>query len=623
MTVRRISTGGASAIAVVVLAVAGVAPAATAQSEESTTSSSVSSTAESASDETPLEETTESAEASSTAAGEPVSPKTESGSCVDVFALGVQGTGQSSLTTPRDIDGGFLGEILGHMFTSKDSQEAQSVKAQFAREYIPYDAGWGGFGNMGTMTYRDSVSGGIKALEKRATEILDECPSTYIVPIGFSQGADVTDHFLENVGNGSSSVPAESILAGFNMGAPARREAQPIAEGGRVNVDIGADTPAIDSLEEITAPVPDGAGLTATGDHVESYGALDGRVVSFCEHGDLVCDMPADAPAARALAKLATSVTMKGDPFRALDQLSDALIMSPLDAASSAVNEDVQGETLDSVSFTPSKSISERLEEAAARDPEELSGESSGSTASTESETASESEAAMETATQPGLDVEESTETSSSALGARSSAPSVAGTAAMSGSDTLTNAGAALGKLGLLGVNAVIAIARETFTPDTIAQVAGVGLVNPAAALPVLGAKVAASATKVMAPVGVQGASAAFEVAQAEVDSNEGLVRLATDVNYWSHWQKHSSYNHVPVDASGDSAMEYVRKFLTAATQDIAAKPEESESSESSSSEYSSESSTATSTETSEETAESVSSSSSETTSASQTTTAG
>ena len=595
MTARTAVTGVVATTAAVFLTVAGMAPAASAQSEESTTSSTTSSTTESQTEPSSLEETTESAETSSTAAGDPVSPKTDSGSCVDVFALGVQGTGQSSLTTPRDMDGGFLGEILGRMFTFKDGDDAQAVKGQFAREYIPYDAGWGGFANVGTMSYRDSVAGGIKALETRATEILDECPSTYIVPIGYSQGADVTDHFLENVGNGSSSVPAESILAGFNMGAPARREAQPIAEGGRVSVDIGADTPAIDALEEITAPVPDGAGLTATGDHVQSYGALDGRVVSFCEHGDLVCDMPADAPAARALAKLATSVTIKGDPFRAMDQLSDALIMSPLEAASSAVNEDVQGETLDSVSFTPSKTISERLEDAAARDPEELAGNG------TESATASESATpeATETAVQPGLDIEDTSSATATTSALGNSALSVAGTGSASDSQTLSSAGQALGKLGLLGVNALIAVARETFTPDTIAQVAGVGLVNPAAALPVLGAKVAASATKVMAPVGVRGASAAFEVAQAEVDSNEGLLRLATDVNYWAHWKKHSSYNHVPVDASGDSAMEYIRKFLMAATQDTAQKPDDSESA--SASETSESETTESATETSTE----------------------
>ena len=200
---------------------------------------------------------------------------------------------------------------------------------------------------------------------------------------------------------------------------------------------------------------------------------------------------------------------------------------------------------------------------------------------------------------QPGLDIEDTSSATATTSALGNSALSVAGTGSASDSQTLSSAGQALGKLGLLGVNALIAVARETFTPDTIAQVAGVGLVNPAAALPVLGAKVAASATKVMAPVGVRGASAAFEVAQAEVDSNEGLLRLATDVNYWAHWKKHSSYNHVPVDASGDSAMEYIRKFLMAATQDTAQKPDDSESA--SASETSESETTESATETSTE----------------------
>ena len=83
------------------------------------------------------------------------------------------------------------------------------------------------------------------------------------------------------------------------------------------------------------------------------------------------------------------------------------------------------------------------------------------------------------------------------------------------------------------------------------------------------------------------------------MDSNEGLLRLATDVNYWAHWKKHSSYNHVPVDASGDSAMEYIRKFLMAATQDTAQKPDDSESA--SASETSESETTESATETSTE----------------------
>ncbi|MBF4554374.1 cutinase family protein [Corynebacterium suicordis] len=608
---RRTANWVVSTTTAVLLTVAGVAPVATAQSEETLTSTETSS---------PAEETEASATSAASESSEEVSPKDSDGKCVDLFALGVQGTGQSGLTTPRDIDGGFLGEVLGQVFASASSSE--DVKSRFAREYIPYDSGWGGFAELGTMSYRDSVAGGIKELERRSHEILAECPSTKLVPIGYSQGADVTDHFFENVGNGSSSIPAESIAAGFNMGAPARREAQPIVEGGRVSVDFPADTPSIDALEEITAPVPDGAGLTATGDHVTSYGDLDGRVVSFCEHGDLVCDMPADAPAARALAKLATSVTMKGNPFRALDQLSDALIMSPLEATSTAVNEDVQGQTLDSVSFTPSKSISQRLEDAAARDPEEFSG-SSTSSAATSSEEPAE---IAEESEQPGLAASAPDKWSASARSQRSSettAAAVTGSGLAKPQESLASAGQALGKLGLIGVNALVAVARKTFTPDTIAQVASVGLVNPAAALPVLGAKVAASATEVLAPVGVKGASAAFEVAQAEVDSNQGLIQMATDVNYWSHWQKHSSYNHIPVDASGDSAMEYIRKFLVAATEDAGREAQSAESASTTSSETATSSSA---TETTRETSTSTqvaTTTSSRPSRASETTTAG
>jgi hypothetical protein len=430
---------------------------------------------------------------------------------------------------------------------------------RFDNDFIDYDASMAGIGMKmdGTpeqsASYTDSVNGALSKLTDKATEILDACPNTKLFPVGYSQGADVVDQFLAQVGSGSSSVPADAIAGGVVYGAPRRGEGLAVIPGGG-DRPTGPDGKTLD-LPAITAPTAGGAGLLPAGDHVDDYGALTGRVANFCTDGDLVCSTPEDSPAVRTAAKLVANTDLTtGDPFAAMSQLGDAMALTPLKAASSAINEDVSGTTLDTVKITPSKSISQRLEDAST-DPVD-----------TPSTGAQSDEV---TGVMPGL----AQKTSTSA--APSSTPAASGSSTAGSGDTGgsvvqqgQDAMAALTKLGMLGMNTVETIARDTFTPDTIAQVAAVGLADPQAGLAVLGSKAAASATKVLAPVGMKAAEAAFDVAEKEVDDNKGLVKMATDVTYWRHWENHASYQSAPVTEDGTSATDYTADWITALLTD-------------------------------------------------------
>lgn len=565
MKTRAYLTGSVTAVIATVGLIAGTVSPAAAQDAESTDPSSST---------TP----TESAEADSTGGD------AEDSKCVDVFALGVQGTGQSSPDSPRDMDTGFLAQV----FTSINGElnkDGVTEVTSFDREYVPYDSAMGGVGVDGMMpqkstSYDTSVTGGVDELTARAAEILEECPSTRIVPVGYSQGADVVDKFLHDVGNGNSVVPADAIAAGAVFGSPRRSEGMDLIPGGgsTPSAPQGFDGESVAHLPELTAPPAEGAGMLPAAEHVKDYGALNGEVGQFCITGDLVCDMPADSPIARTAAKVGSDIDISsGDPFKILGDLGDAFALTPIQAAADVVNEDIEGESLETVRIEPKKSISQRLEDATA-DPIDSTdaADSSDAADASDSGDADSSQAPQttesvpdnqreSTGTLPGVD-ESLAGDLVGGLGDMAGDAVGQGLAA-TGADanvqsTAQDAMAAITKLGVLGMNSAVTIAKKSITPETIAQVAAVGLANPAAGLAVLGTKVAATATEVLAPVGMQAAGAVFDYATQEVEDNEGLIKMATDVTYWKHWQNHTAYGSTPVTDDGTAATDYVAAWI-------------------------------------------------------------
>ena len=567
--------------------------------------------------------------------------------CVDVYALAVQGTGQSSVGADRFSDTGFLSGLFGtvnqqlsgavplggsvsqarvtgeSVFDAHRRAEKQAGSAsaggvgssttvggapvwtspsgvRFAREYIPYEASFGGLVGVGRGSYVDSVDGAKKQLVRRGREVVDACPGTRLALVGYSQGADVVDQTAALIGGGGeSSLPPESVGLVAVFGSPRRSAGLPTIPGGsgvpdRV-VETSASTGGVAGLPQVTAPAQSGAGLLPTGDHITDYGRLTGRVANFCARGDLVCDTPVNAATGRALARVVSQTDVSGgDPFRTLEQMTDALALTPVHAVATGVNEDVRGQDLRTVSVDPSMSISKRIEQASARPVAPVPGEDEPATATTGrsgSPTAGVGSAGSSSVTeepfggsvprqspsvvassgQPGVPSRAAGMTSGagrSDADSRGTGPAVSGSSAKVAS-TAQQSLSAVVKLGLLGGSAVTAVARDVFTPEIIGQVATAGLADPAAGLAVLGTKVITSATKVVAPVGMKLAGAAFDLASQEVSDNAGLLQIATDVTYWNHFANHTSYNRIPVDGQGDSALGYTAAWMVAAAEDV------------------------------------------------------
>ncbi|MEL4212013.1 cutinase family protein [Corynebacterium bovis] len=550
------------------------------------------------------------------------------GQCVDVYALAVQGTGQSSPGADRFSDTGFLSGLFGTVNQQLSGaaplggsvaqarrvgesvfdahrrvrEQAGSGSAggsgssattvggagvwtspsgvRFAREYIPYEASFGGLGGVGRGSYVDSVEGAKKELVRRGREVLEACPATKLALVGYSQGADVVDQTAALIGGGASSIRPESVGVVAVFGSPRRRAGLPTIPG-------GADSPAgvpgasasaggVAGLPTVTAPAQSGAGLLPAGDHITDYGRLTGKVANFCARGDLVCDTPVDASTGRALARVVSQTDVSGgDPFRALEQMTDALALTPVRAVATGINEDVRGRDLRTVSVDASMSISKRIEQAAARPVTPVPGDVGASSRPSSRGWSSEATVTtglsdrVEPSTQPGV-----AKTASGpvrAFGDSSVTPGAEGAGDTSRRVVATaqDSLSAVVKLGLLGGSAVTAVARDVFTPEVIGQVATAGLADPAAGLGVLGTKVIASATKVVAPVGMKLAGVAFDLARQEVSDNAGLLQMATDVTYWNHFANHTSYNRIPVDAQGDSALDYVAAWMLAVAEDV------------------------------------------------------
>ena len=266
----------------------------------------------------------------------------------------------------------------------------------------------------------------------------------------------------------------------------------------------------------MTVPVldqqmPVGGGIGPTTDTVSDYGELTGRVASHCQSGDLACDAPADAPVVHLVTNIVGQSKLdQDDPVQTLTSLAEALALTTVKTAVPVINEDVQGESLEELSYQPGQSISQRL--AVASDP-------------------------------------------------RTPLPSV--------SDALN----AVVKVGTIGLNAVITVAKEVLTPATITALATTGLANPPAALAMLGAKALEATVKLVPPATVnRWADEAFTAVKQNLSDNSELLDVSNLVRYWQTAQQHTSYGSRASTSAGVSAAAYTAAWFAALAADIAGK---------------------------------------------------
>lgn len=434
-------------------------------------------------------------------------PAEAAGACPSLYVLGVQGTGQSAADASPTTDSGFLSSVMKPLMTMAGSL--------VQRAYVPYPAGFGGAVGNSSMTFDKSVSHAVTRTTSMIKQVADRCDDTQFALTGYSQGAFAAGRVARDIGQGRGPVSADRVAGVSLFGDPTRPSGSPLFPGrdGATRPDPapGTSGESLMSVPVLDQQMPAGGGIGPTADTVSDYGALTGRVASHCQSGDLACDAPADAPVVHLVTNIVGQSKLdQDDPVQTLTSLAEALALTTVKTAVPVINEDVQGESLEELSYQPGQSISQRL--AVASDP-------------------------------------------------RTPMPSV--------SDALN----ALVKVGTIGLNAVITVAKEVLDPATITALATTGLANPPAALAMLGAKALDATVKLVPPTTVnRWAGEAFEAVKENVADNSELLDVSNLVRYWQTAQQHTSYGSRASTSAGVSAAAYTAAWFAALAADIAGK---------------------------------------------------
>ena len=278
--------------------------------------------------------------------------------CPAVQILAVQGTGESSEQSSMTADSGMLGHLVTPVL-AKTNTDGQDV---VARAYVPYAADFGFKG----IPYAQSMTEGLDNLISMSTSIHQACPNTRFIVAGYSQGADVADQFVRKIGQGQGPFPADLLAAGLLFSSPTREAGAKVLPGtDKTTPDPvpGTKGEAVSKVSMGDQPAPAGGGISPTAKTSGELGAVTGRVASFCVSGDLACDTPEGAPIARVVANIAGQANLT-DPVAALTSVGTALATTAVKTTASVVNQDVSGDRIDTLDYSPQKSISQRLAEA-------------------------------------------------------------------------------------------------------------------------------------------------------------------------------------------------------------------------------------------------------------------
>ncbi|MGQ4619314.1 cutinase family protein [Nocardia sp. R7R-8] len=156
----------------------------------------------------------------------------------------------------------------------------------YAAVYIAYPA------NMST--YEDAVNAGVANTERVMREIAQACPDTKFSIVGYSEGADVVRRVAMTIGHqepgpdGAYGIVNPDDVVGVVILADSGRSAGDGPFPG--SKDPFSHPDGFDQqYQSGTNPVPgQGAVRGTSGD----FGALNGKIASFCSDGDLTCAAP-------------------------------------------------------------------------------------------------------------------------------------------------------------------------------------------------------------------------------------------------------------------------------------------------------------------------------------------
>ena len=460
---------------------------------------------------------------SGVAAAQPTATPSPSGStttsqsgsedCPVLHLVVVPGTTEIDENSSPDADSGFFSRVTVPAMRDANSGDGPALD----RSYVPYPASFGGKpGDRSTVPYAQSVDIGARNTTNMISEIAARCPGTKVFLSGYSQGGEVASQVTREIGAGTGPIEPERFAGAALFSDPTRAEGEDvIASGDTAPAPApGTDGAAVDTVTlapAVAAAPPVGGGIAPT-PKISDFGAVADRVASYCTAGDLACDTPVDAPAAKLVASIAGQSSMDTrDPVRILTDVSAAVGRTALMTGASVVNDNIDFDT-DAGRF----------------------------------------------------EVNSSSETVLSKM-AKYSDPSAAASDEM-----IDEAVGAVTKIAGMAIGAAITVAKDVITPETIGQLATVGMTNPPAALGLLAAKVATSAVKLVPPATIDSAvDVAFHEVSSTIDENAGLAQLVTDTSYWSTATKHGSYDSVPVGSNGETPVELTVRWIVALAADL------------------------------------------------------
>ncbi len=462
--------------------------------------------------------------ASGVAAAQPSATPTPSGSattsrtstdgdCPVLQLLVVPGTTEIDENTSPDTDSGFFSRLTVPAMRDANSGDGPALD----RKYVPYPASFGGKpGDRSSVPYAQSVDIGAENTTTMISDIAARCPDSKFFISGYSQGGEAASKVLRAIGAGQGPIPADDLAGGALFSDPTRAEGEDvIAGGGSTPAPApGTDGAAVDTVRlapAVAAAAPAGGGIAPT-PKIAGFGAVSDRVASYCTAGDLACDTPVDAPAAKLVASIAGQSSMDTrDPVRILTDVSTAVGRTALMTGASVINDNID------------------FDSKAGR-----------------------------------FEVNSSSETVLSKM-AKYSDPSATSTDEM-----IDEAVGAVTKIAGMAIGAAITVAKDVITPETIGQLATVGLTNPPAALGILATKVLSSAVKLVPPATIDSAvDVAFKEVSNTIDENSGLAQLVTDTSYWNTATKHGSYDSVPVGSKGETPVELTVRWIVALAADL------------------------------------------------------
>lgn len=384
-------------------------------------------------------------------------------------------------------------------------------KSKIDRTYVAYPADFGWKGK----PFAESASEGIS----RMTAVLDEehkrCPTTKYGIVGYSQGGLVASTLLRRIGAGQGPIPPALVAMGLVLSDPARVAGSPLFPGrsaSQVTPDPapGTSGAAVKAVAALAQPTAPGGGIAPPMKNTPTtFGQLTGRVASKCAAGDIACDTPADAPIARLVTNVAGQLNMNtNDPVGILMSVANVFGSTAIKTAADVVNDNIST--------------------------------SDGTTA--------------------GLSYQPSGTSLSEHL------------AVASNPEYQTDIFSAIRKVVGIGINTAFAVAKKVVTAENIAQIASVGLTNPAAGLALFGAKLGQAALQMLPTNFIdKAATAVMGEIKSNITDNAGLIKMATDTRYWAVRANHESYKSDGATADGRSSLAFTADWLIAVVKDLAA----------------------------------------------------